>query len=85
MRERLLAAVFGFFGALALVAIIGWYGVLAYNTMRRRNEMGIRASRLNPMNAFIFLQRDQRNLESGRCAEAGVSRSAASRQYGPED
>jgi len=43
MRERLLAALSGFFGGLAaLLAMIGLYGMLAYHTMRRRNEIGIR-------------------------------------------
>src|SRR5215469_4239428 len=42
-RERLLAALSGFFGILAaLLASVGLYGVLAYQTIRRRSEIGIR-------------------------------------------
>ncbi|HLK64374.1 MAG TPA: ABC transporter permease [Bryobacteraceae bacterium] len=44
-RERLLAALSGFFGALAaLLAGIGLYALLAYYAVRRRNEIGIRVA-----------------------------------------
>jgi ABC-type antimicrobial peptide transport system permease subunit len=43
VRERLLAILSGSFGALAgLLAAIGLYGLLAYLTVRRRSEIGIR-------------------------------------------
>jgi putative ABC transport system permease protein len=42
-RERLLATLSGFFGALALLlAVVGLYGTMAYAVARRRNEIGIR-------------------------------------------
>jgi predicted permease len=43
VRERLIATLSGFFGALAmLLACVGLYGMIAYNVQRRTCEIGIR-------------------------------------------
>lgn len=61
MRERTMALLSGFFGALAaLLATIGLYRVISYVVAMRRNEIGIRmalgASRQNVVGIIIIRQ-----------------------------
>src|SRR5260370_25348487 len=57
-RERLMAVLSGFFGALAaLLAMIGLYGVISYIVAMRKNEIGIRmalgASRVTVIGTIV--------------------------------
>jgi ABC-type antimicrobial peptide transport system permease subunit len=60
VRERLMAWLAGFFGALAaLLATIGLYGVIAYLVVSRRNEIGIRlALGASPRGIVILILRE---------------------------
>jgi putative ABC transport system permease protein len=88
-RERLLAALSGFFGGLALlVAAIGLYGVMSQNVARRRNEIGIRmALGAAPSRVLGMVMREAALLTAiglavGLAASAGTARLVASFLYG---
>jgi putative ABC transport system permease protein len=88
-RERLLATLSGFFGALALaLAMIGLYGVMSYNIARRRNEIGIRmALGAQQSRVLRMVLREVAiligiGLAIGLSAAIGVTRFIASFLYG---
>jgi putative ABC transport system permease protein len=66
-QPRLMSALTGLFGGLAgLLAMVGVYGVMAYNVRRQRREFGIRL-------ALGAAQRDVRALVVGRGLILGVA------------
>ena len=69
LRDRLMARLSGFFGALAvLLAVIGLYGVMSYMVAQRRNEIAIRmALGAEPFNIIKLVMR-----ESGTLLLAGL-------------
>jgi putative ABC transport system permease protein len=76
IRERLLAVLSGFFGALALIlAGLGLYGVTSYSVARRRIEIGIRMALGAPRSGVIrlVLSRVSRLVSLGIVLGAAVS------------
>jgi ABC-type antimicrobial peptide transport system permease subunit len=56
LRERMIAALSGFFGFLALtLAAVGLYGVISYGVTRRRGEIGIRVALGSSRNRVVRL------------------------------
>jgi putative ABC transport system permease protein len=83
-RERLLAALAAFFGALALVlAMIGLYGTLSYLVTQRRVEFGIRMALGAPTRSILGLvMRDVLLLLAGGIAAGICLALAATRLLG---
>ena len=89
LRERLMAKLSGFFGALAVfLAVIGLYGVISYMVARRRNEIGIRMSLGASRGAIVSLVLRESlellaiGLVIGTLLALGSSRAAASLLFG---
>jgi predicted lysophospholipase L1 biosynthesis ABC-type transport system permease subunit len=83
--ERLLAALSGFFGGLALLlATIGLYGVMSYSVTRRRNEIGIRMALGAEQSRVLrtLLAEAAMLIAIGLSAAIGTTRFIASFLYG---
>jgi len=90
-RERLMAVLSGFFGALAaLLAMIGLYGVISYIVAMRKNEIGIRmALGASPGSVIRIIVRQTLTLlgvgvGSGLVLSMAAARGANSLLYGLE-
>jgi ABC-type antimicrobial peptide transport system permease subunit len=89
MRERLMAALCGFFAVLATVlATVGVYGLIAYSAARRTQEIGIRlALGAGPTAIVALILREALWLQCGGLAiglllAALAARSARTLVYG---
>jgi putative ABC transport system permease protein len=81
LRERLMATLSGFFGALAaLIATVGLYGVMSYTVLRRQHEIGIRmVLGANRGDVVDMIVRDAALLLGAGLAIGGVMSVAAAR------
>jgi putative ABC transport system permease protein len=81
LRERLMATLSGFFGALAaLIATVGLYGVMSYTVLRRQHEIGIRmVLGANRGDVVHMIVRDTALLLGAGLAIGGVMSVAAAR------
>src|SRR5262249_8010233 len=88
-RERLMAALSVFFGALAMIlAAIGLYGVVAYSVVQRQSEIGIRmALGAGPWRVVAMVTREVGLLLAvgiaiGSAAALALARTAQSLLFG---
>ena len=89
VRERMMAIISGFFGALAaLIAMIGLYGVMSYMVARRKNEIGIRmALGADSRDVLRMILRDAATLLAvglaiGVCAALAAGQAAKALLFG---